>query len=65
MIPLQSSWLASMVVNGDEVILTTANGKRLRYTGVPEHITRALSTAYSPGTIWRQLLRGQYGEKAL
>lgn len=65
MTPLASSWLASMVVNGDEVILTTANNKRLRYKGVPAEVGRALMTANSPGRIWRELFKGKYGEKPL
>lgn len=65
MTPLQSSWLTSMAVDGETVTLQTTNGKRLRYTGVPEPIMRALQTANSPGHVWRSLLRGRYGEQVV
>jgi hypothetical protein len=65
MTPLLSSWLTSLVTNGEEVILATTNGKRLRYTGVPQHIVQALQVAGSPGRIWRELLRGRYNESVI
>jgi len=65
MTPISSSWITSMVRNGEEVILATTNGKRLRYTGVPPHITQALQVAGSPGRVWRELLRGRYNESVI
>ena len=65
MTPLQSSWLTSLVTNGEEVILATTSGKRLRYTGVPQHVVQALQVAGSPGRIWRELLRGRYNESVI
>ena len=65
MTPIQSKWIASLVRDGETVTLQTVNGKKLQYTGVPEHITKALMVANSPGKIWRELLRGKYGEKSL
>jgi len=65
MTPLLSSWLVSLVANGEEVILATTNGTRLRYTGVPQHVVQALQVAGSPGRIWRELLRGRYNESVI
>jgi len=60
--PLISSWLTSMVIDGKTVTLQTTSGRKLRYTDVPEHLVRAIQVANSPGKIWRESLRGKYGE---
>jgi len=63
--PLMSSWLKTLSVDGDTVTLTTKDGQKLRYRGVPEPVSRALQTAGSPGRIWHVLLKGRYREEVL
>ena len=65
MTPLKSSWLVSMEQEKNTTTIMLNNGKKLRYTNVPEHVVRALQTADSPGTIWRKLMRGAYNETML
>lgn len=49
----------------ESVTMILASGKRIRYTGVPETVLRAIQTAHSPGKVWRELVRGKYGERWL
>ena len=64
-IPLRSSWLASMEVDGETLTITTKSGEVLRYTGVPSHVSQALPLANSPGGIWRAMIKGRYQEQKI